>query len=130
LQTLSRAPSVAVSVTGPVSPEVAAEVTKSGGCVLEMTSATAACEAIMRLGAEIAVLQVGLPEAKALRLIQLLAAGSHRVRVVAVAVNPNSDLERQIRLAGATCYIPCPASGVGRETLRTLLTGHTTAGSE
>ena len=116
-------------MTGPVSPELAAEVTEFGGCVLEMTSAPAACEAIMRLGPEMAVLQVGAPEAEALRLIRLLAAGSHRVRVVAVAVSPTCDLERQIRLAGATCYIPCPGSGVGRETLRTLLTARAPAGS-
>jgi len=78
----------------------------SGMLVIEAPGAKQAYVNIIRQRPEAIILQVSRMLSEAIKLVQLVAGSPNPVPVIAVASHHGVDVERAMRIAGATCYVP------------------------
>lgn len=70
------------------------------------TTAELAYRELLPLRPQVVIVQVPTVADEALQLISLIANGAQRIPIIAAAVTHTDDLERAVRRAGATYYVP------------------------
>jgi DNA-binding NarL/FixJ family response regulator len=105
---------VVVVLDEPVVPSLARLAVRQGWPVLKMATARQAVPVVLRHQADLHVVQVSVCVDESLDLIRSLRAAPRKVPILAVAAMHQPRVERAVRQAGASCYVP------GSESLEVL----------
>lgn len=97
---------LAIVLGGPVHVGLARAAVRQGWTVLAVDTAVQAMREIRDRSPRLVVVQVSLLNNEPIKLIRMLKHSSQPVLIVAVANSHRNQLERIVRDAGVSCYLP------------------------
>ncbi len=98
-----------ISVDESPSPALARVAIRSGWPLLSVPRAFQAIREIRHRQPGVVIVQVTLRLGEGLELVQLLPDETARASLIAIASSHHESIERAVRAAGASCYLPTPA---------------------
>ncbi len=112
---------IVVVVDEKVSEDLRQIARRHGMSLVQAATADQAFRDIVRLGPKVVILQIPKLVAETLALIRMVATAPHPVPIIAAATLHTDKIEKAVRRAGATYYVPSTEQPLMKKVLRALL---------